>query len=261
MVYFWLEKEDEVMKKNNILLLLIVFFVGGILLGMYLFYPNEKKEIPEFEELRVNDPAVTALYEMANPTDSVLSLENVYKKNGFSNEFILGCAFVNYLKSHPNEEVIPEENISFTIHQIFGDITFAHDSGYIVSDYLCAFKYDKGTKSYTYLKGCDGSLNSYLSRTLVSAKKSEDEYILTEKLIYVKSNWDSVIDTEEKEATVSIYSDLNSSHIIDEVSYLWETETEPTINVAEYLDKASTYEYHFVFDGENFVYKDLVKVN
>ena len=96
---------------------------------------------------------------------------------------------------------------------------------------------------------------------MVSAKKNETEYILTEKLIYVKSNWEDVIDTEEKKATVKVYADINESKLIDEISYEWEKEDEPSITVQDYLDEASSYEYHFVFDGENYVYQKLEKVN
>ena len=30
--------------------------------------------------------------------------------------------------------------------------------------------------------------------------------------------------------------------------------------INNYLDEASTYQYHFVFDGENFVYQSIEKV-
>ncbi len=241
---------------------IVLILCVGCGFGIYFFLQTKpKEEKSEFQDVVITDPAIQLLYERANPSDSVISLGDVYKKGTFSNEFILGAAFVDFLRNHPNDLVVSEENINESVHKIFGDITYAHDSGYIVSPYLCAFRHNVGEKSYTYLKGCDGSLNSYLSRKIVSAIKSETEYIITEKLVYVKSNWDEVINTDQKNAVVKVYSDINETKLINEISYLWESEEEPKIKVDDYLDSASTYKYHFVFDGENFVYKKLEKAS
>ena len=35
----------------------------------------------------------------------------------------------------------------------------------------------------------------------------------------------------------------------------------PTISIEDYIEEASTYEYHFEFNGENFIFKSFEKVN
>ncbi len=248
------------MKKYIPYVVMIVVIISVVSLFLWI---DRKPEVvkEEFEPIPVTDPGVQLLYSRANPSDSVTSLIDVYRKESFSNEFILGTAFVDYLKEHPNAEVVDEKEIDKSIKKIFGDTTYAHDSGYIVSSYVCAFRYNKGEKNYTYLTGCDGSLNTSIDRKIVSARKSETEYIITEKMIYIKSDWDTVMNTDEEYATIKVYRDVQESKQIDEIKYLWETDQVPHITIDDYLENASTYEYHFVFDGENFVYKKLEKIN
>jgi len=245
------------MKKIGILIGIILVAAGAI--SVFLFWP-EKKEVEAFENVPITDERVQKLYELANPSENYSSLVDVYQRENFSNEFILGAAFVAFLKDHPNyEEKITEEEVDAYVKKIFGKVTYAHTTGFIVSKELCSFRYNKNTHSYEYLTGCDGSLNAKIIRKLESAKKSDTEYILRERMIVTKSNWDLLIGTEEKEATMKVYGDINENKLLKEINYFYE-EKGPNITIEDYWEKASIYEYHFKFDGENFIYQKLEKV-
>ncbi len=249
-----------VMKKTQIFIFLGLLCLSFLFLFLFLSTSKEPKK-EEFVSVSVDDERVVYLYEMANPSDSLLSMQDVYKKGTFSNEFILGTAFVFYLKEHPDAVKVSEEEIGQSIHKIFGDIVYAHDSGNIVSPYVCSFRHNKGEKNYTYLKGCTTNDANKIYRVLVDARKSDREYILTEKLIFVKNNIEEAQLSKEPVATLKVYNDMNESKLLDEKTFLWETEMPFEVDIHDYLENASTYEYHFVFDGENFVYKNLVRLN
>ena len=87
-------------------------------------------------------------------------------------------------------------------------------------------------------------------------KKSATEYILTEKMIVIRKSQNE----EEKKQTIKIYKDIEESVLLKEIT-LDTDETLPDINLEDYIENASTYEYHFKFDGENFVYQKLEKVD
>jgi len=244
--------------KKNILIFIGLVVAISVIAVIYIFFP-EKEEQEQFESLVPDNPSVINLYNMANPSNDIISIGDVLRKNTFSNEFILGTAFVNFLKNHPNHVgIISEDDINLEIHKIFGTITYAHDSGYIISDYLCAFKYDKANHSYSIIKGCTGSEDSTLIRKVVSAKKSSTEYIITEKLILVKKEVDET-EPLNKKITYKIYNDVDEGKLLKSYS-LNDGEEEKTVSLDDYLNDASTYEYHFVFDGENFVYKSIKRV-
>ncbi len=242
------------MKKNIILTLIIAACVIG---GFWYFSKQEVKE--EFKEISINDEIVKNLYAMANPSKDYTSLKDVYLKNTFTNDFILGSGLVSILKEKPLEK-ISEEEMNLAINKIFGNITFAHNSGYMIAPHFCAFQYDKVTHSYSYKAGCEETENIKLIKELVGAKKSDTVYVLTEKMILVKKDKEEKKDIEEEFATIKIYNDITENKQIKEFTYNPQTEKEPKIELKDFLNEASTYEYHFEFDGNSFVYKKLQKV-
>lgn len=249
-------KEGGCMKK-----VIFILVILGLLGGMYFFISFDSSEKEEYTTLNINDERVLELYSLVNPSEYGVTMRDVYLKNTFSNEFILGTSIVAYLKDHSNESVISEENVNKYVHKIFGDVTFAHDSGYVVSSYLCAFRYDRTLHSYSYISDCEKSSNVKLLRKIVSARKSDTEYIITEKMIVVKSNLEEVKNSSSTLVTLEVYDSLEERNLLYETSYNWEREKDPLISLDDYIGDASTYEYHFSFDGENFVYKSLEKVD
>lgn len=247
------------MKKSVMILGVIGCCV--FLLCFYFFFPKEEKREEIYEDLSITDAVVQKLYDMANPSTSATTMLEVYKKEAFSNEYILGSAFVTLLKENPNHtDSITEEELNLYINKIFGGVTYAHSSGYIISPLLCNFKYDKTSRAYTITKGCHDENNTEIRKKLVTAKKSDTEYILTEKVILVKNNVEEVKKKEEQIATIKVYGDVFENKILHEYTYDIESVSMPVIKIEDFLSDAATYEYHFVFDGNSFVYKNIKKV-
>lgn len=246
------------MKKN---LILIFLGISALVILLYFLFPKKEEKKNFYQNISIEDAVVKKLYDLANPSNNVTSILDVYKKEVFSNEFILGTSFVALLKENPNHNnVITEEELNVYINKIFGNVTYAHSTGFIVSPELCNFKYDKTNHNYTISKGCEEKNSMRLEKKLISAKKSDTEYILTEKVILLKSDYDLVKDTEQELASLKIYGDVFENKLINEIIYKWDTQKEPKIKIEDYLNEAATYEYYFTFDGNSFIYKNIQKV-
>ena len=57
--------------------------------------------------------------------------------------------------------------------------------------------------------------------------------------------------------TITIYDDVNHTNELDRITY---KDVAPNISLDEYLDRAATYEYHFVKQNERFIYKSFERV-
>lgn len=244
------------MKKNEIIIVcgfVLISLIVGVILGYYWMPKGEKDD--KFIKLDINNQVVQTLYKQANASVDYINYEEVYKGNGFSNEFLLGTAFVNYLKENKSEmgQQIPASDIEIYIKKIFGNLSFHHEGGFIISPELCRFIYHEDTSSYDYLVGCGYNQSYQILRKIVGARKSDDEYIITEKsiILYNTSNYD------DNPFNLYVYDDVFKSK---EITRFENVKASPQLKIEDYLDEAATYEYHFVFDGENFVYKSLEKV-
>ena len=243
------------MKKIGFLFIagfLLLSILVGVLIG-YVLLPKTKNL---YQSISLSDPAVIYLYEMANASDDITSLRNLYETETFSNEYILATALVDFLKEHPNyTETITSKQIDEYVTKIFGGISYTHSSGTVISEYLCSFSYDEVTQNYQILIGCNGDFNERILRKLTAAKKSNDEYILTEKSIVTYDNFDEI--SEGEDITITIYDDVNHTNELDRITY---KDVAPNISLDEYLDRAATYEYHFVKENERFIYKSFERV-
>ncbi len=236
---------------KKILLGFIAFCVLGVIIIGYYFLTSNNETETSFSDLDVNDEVVLKLYQRVNPSDDYSAMSDVYKKGTFSNQFILGTSLVALLTNSPDSTVVKEEDVNLMVKQIFGSITYAHESGYMINNSFCAFQYDKTNHQYTFVKGCENSSVTLL-RKIVKASKSDTEYIITEKLIVVEQN----VDEQTNETITKLYKDINRTSLIEMSNY-----NNSIVNIDDYLEKASTYEYYFEFDGESFVYRNLKKVN
>lgn len=243
------------MNKKIIITITILLILGGVALFI-IFQTPEKKEMNNYQTLNLKEEAVLNLYQMANPSIYYSSIKDVYEKETFSNEYILGSAITLYLKDHPNTEAIKEEDIDLYINKIFGEVTYAHTSGYMINELLCTFSYDRANHTYTYQNNCEKNLTDYFVRKIISARKSETEYIMEDKMIFIKTEEN----TSTNEISLKIYNDVSLSNLLDTITYPKDSES-PKISIEAYEEKASTYRYHFIFDGNSFVYKKLEKVN
>ena len=240
------------MKKIIIFILIGFLFLGGIL--VFLFWKSFEPPVENtFTELSVTDEAVQELYAKANPSEDYDTMQDVYTKGTFSNQFILGAAIVSILKNNP-QNTVNENDVNVAIKQIFGTITYAHESGYIVSDEVCGFQYDKNAHLYTILNGCQKNETTKLLRKITSARKSDTEYMIEEKLIVTETTYNELNQT----ITINIYDDIDKSHQIDTLTYIEGEETK-AVDIEDYIAEASTYEYHIIYNGKTFIYKNIKK--
>ena len=244
------------MKKAEFLFIAGFLFLSilvGVLIG-YVLLPKTKNF---YQNISLTDPAVIYLYEMANPSDDITTLRSLYETETFSNEYILATAIVDFLKEHPNyTESISKEQLDEYVQKIFGNVSYTASSGTVISEYLCSFTYDEVSQNYQIFIGCNGNFNEKILRKLTAAKKSGEEYILTEKSIVTYDNFDEVLEGEN--ITISIYDDVNHTNELASVTY---KDIAPNISIDEYLDRAATYEYHFVKEHDRFIYKSFKRVS
>ena len=244
------------MKKNYLLVGVIAFV---IVIGVAVFFflsPDDNQNIT-YSDVLVTDPVVTNLYDMVNPSDDVVSLYDLYQSETFTNEYILGCAIVLYYKDHPNTRgEISSNDVALYIQRIFGNISYENSSGFIANSLVSSFSYDANTDTYhCALAGGDSNTES-IDRKIVSAKKSDTEYIITEKSIVI---FEDNLGKEEDHYSLSIYDDVSHTHLLDTITF--SSNHRPTVSVEDYIEEASTYEYHFEFNGENFIFKSFEKVD
>jgi len=243
---------------KKVVVVVIIFTL--ISCGLFFFFIDEEKTKEEFQNVSIQDSAVQRLYQMIHPTSYYPFYMDGYKKGTFSNEFILGTSLYAYVMEHQGVDFVSEEDLNVEIHRIFGSITYAHDSGYLMNQNLCAFRYHKVEHRYTFNTGCVYPETYTLKNELIQAKKSETEYFLQEKIILIVSNIEEVKNTNQEEVTIRIYGDVFERKLLDEFTYLYQKEEAPQIALEDYYDDASVYEYHFLFDGNSFVYKGLQKI-
>ena len=238
-----------------------IYIIGGVIgivvlisIGIYLFLvPNDNKV--EYTEVLVNDNIVTSLYNMVNPSDEVTLLYDRYHSLTFTDEYILGCALALYDEENSGlNQTLSADDVLLYVHKIFGDISYENTSGSFTSDHFTTFTYDENTNTYQCRKESVENNTEFMVRKVIAAKKTRTDYIITEKSIVVAPDHKEI----PEESSLTIYDDVSHSNTLDVISYT--SEDYPTVSIENYIDQAETYEYHFTFDGENFVLKSFQKV-
>lgn len=229
------------------------YLLGGIVLllvlGICLFFflkPNSKEEEIVYQDVSITDSAVTSLYNMVNGCDDVSFLKELYQNETFSNEYILGSALILYFQNHSSlSEPVSSSLIAPYVYTIFGNRTYT-DTSVIASPY--SFSYNEENQTYS-MEMIDYEENEAIKRKLISAKKTDTEYVLTEKSIVVLY----------EDSSLLIYDDILHTTLLDILEGALEDVSDDLID--NYLDESSTYEYHFTFNGENFVFTSFRKIS
>lgn len=201
-------------------------------------------------KLDINSEEVQSLYEMATPSDDATILKNLYgNPNAFENQYILSISINNYLNEQ-NEVIksISKNIVEEYVYKIFGDnISVKHEKVYVLSGDYCGFDYNEELQQYEFLHGCSGNMNEKFYRKITSAIEEDDKIIILEKSLYVYYNFDSEI------SHITIYNNIIDRDIIQ--TYDVDSQKNMDINIDDYLDHASTYQYvfkkvedHYIFD-------------
>ncbi|MCI8575027.1 MAG: hypothetical protein HFI09_01000 [Bacilli bacterium] len=237
------------MSKNKKIILIIISFLIGIsccLLVSYFFLKPK--------EIDINSDLVRDLYSSVNPSSDATIASLLYTTNPLSNEYIIDIGLMAYIKEHgkENSEVIPREEVEKNIERILGQVPYVHEKVYLFEE-MCGFTYNNDKKQYEDIGGCGGNWYERIHRKIVSAKKTNNQIIITEKMIYETDDWN---DTTSKR---TIYSDLNKTKQLDykelssHISY--------SIELEDYIDDASTYEYVFEKKGDHYIFKQITQIN
>lgn len=216
--------EDIIMKK--LALLIIILLITGCGTSSI--------------KLDINSMKVQSLYEMATPLNDANILKYLYEKpETFENQYILSVSIKNYLDEQNNfVESISKDIVEQYIHKVFGNnISFHHEKVYILEDNYCGFDYNKDLNQYEYLSGCDGNMNEKFYRKIISANEEDDKIIILEKSLYVYNDWNS------NNSHITIYNNITDKKIIS--SYNLDLDSEMNIDIDDYIDSASTYQFVF----------------
>lgn len=203
-------------------------------------------------ELDINSEKVQSLYEMVTPVEEATVLKKLYEKSGvFENQYILSVAINNYLNEQNNFiETISQDIVEEYIYKIFGDdISFEHEKVYVFSGDYCGFDYNEELHQYESLHGCGGNMNEKFYRKITSATEDDDKIIILEKSLYVYYNFDFEI------SNIIIYNNIIDKKIISE--YNLDSSNELSIDIEDYIDSASTYQYVFKKVDDRYIFESF----
>jgi len=245
--------ERGIMKKNIFLILFILLICFGFF-WIHQTFQNKTTNTPE--KLDINSELVQSLYQMVNPSQDATILKGLYEKEEISNDYILSIGINHYIKSNHLEhpEIIKKEEVEKSIHETLGyNINFTHQEVFMLVQNICKYAYDSELEIYELISGCGGNFYEAFRRKIISSTKNQDEIIITEKLIYIYNDWDDIISKR------FIYNDYNKEKLLD---YIVTSSSDSIyIKIEDYLNEASTYQYHFKKQGDHYIFKKINRID
>ena len=227
------------MKEKNIYIVIGVLVLclcfGGILFFINTPNNSQKEDNTSFySDISINDDAVKELYQNTKASDELSFNYDLLKNNVITNSYMIGSGLAMALRDNKATPISSSE-INLYIRKIFGDVTVNYEDILLNGQ---KYSFDSDKDEYVIKEMVDYSKTDKILSKLVSAKKSTTEYILTIKMIVVNN------------VNNNVYSDIDCTNIID---------NRENINIDDYLNEASTYNYHFTFNGETFVLTSVTK--
>ena len=206
------------------------------------------------KNLDIHSKLVQDLYNMVNPTKDGLILSDLYQNGGLSNNYMLVVALSDYIyEQDAKVEIVSKNEVDKRIESIFGKKEVEHQSTYLLFDEYCGFSYNDDLEQYELISGCGGDMNRSFVRELVSARKEGDNIIIVEKSLYVYRDWDADY------SYVTIYNNVTQKEEIDEFNY--DSTVELDINLDNYIERASTYEYTFEMVNDHYIFRGVKLVD
>lgn len=209
-----------------IIIILIVYFVILLKRGIILTKEN---------------PIIQELYQKSHPSQEASVLKELYQEDGFTNKYILAVGMKEYLKQN-KKETISEEEIEQTIQSLFKDISFSHESFYLMADNICGFHYDKEKHVYESLSNCEEDKKESYEQEIISLNKLGNKIFIREKVLFLI-----------KEEDISIYTSSNKKELLGKVK-------QENYHKEDYMDKAMTYEFVFTLMNGNYVLTDIHRI-
>lgn len=230
-------------KKILIILGILILLTSGIFLDFLFFKPKD---------LDIFSDEIRELYNSVNPSSDFNVANLLYSTNPLANEYILDIGLMAVIQEvgEENAQTISKEKVEEKIKYILGDISYYHEKTYLLEK-VCGYTYNDLQQQYEIINGCGGNWYKRIHRKMISAKKKRNKIIITEKMIYEEDDWN---DTLSKR---TIYSDLSKTKQLDykEVS----SNINYAVDIEEYLEEASTYEYIFEKKDNHYIFKNISK--
>ena len=208
-----------------------------------------------------NSSLVKELYDMVNPSNDAILLDELYKNKELTSKYIVAMGINNYLKYNEikkfnnndiNGGYINESDVRDNIKYVLGNISYNNTDTYIMKDNYFMFKYNNELSRYELVGGGDGSYTGYY-RVIDSAYVNDNKLYIKEKLIYYTYDFNEVINK------ISIYDNPDMINILD----YREISSYDEINYLDnFIDKGSIYLYEFekVDNNNNYIFKKITRL-
>ena len=248
------------MKKKTVLLISLVMFVVAEIIILYNFkdrtFANDNNV-----DIDKNSSLVKELYDMVNPSNNAILLDELYKNKDLTSKYIVAMGINNYLKYNEikkfnNNDIvggyINESDVRDNVRYVLGNISYDNTDIYIMKDNYCMFRYNNELSRYELVGGCDSSYTGYY-RVIDSAYVNDNKLYIKEKLIYYTYDFNEVINK------VSIYDNPDMINILD----YREISSYDEINYLDnFIDKGSIYLYEFekVDNNNNYIFKKITRL-
>lgn len=272
-----------------VFLVFIILILGGI--TSYLIYGKwfkEELEVPEEskkEELSLEDSLVKTLYSYVSFGQDFFNKNYYFLENkkvevaAIPNDKKFFYAFplidYNQITKAPTIDFvetfsIPEAAYEDALEKLFGpNVTYQKEGTHqIIPNWsqditkdswgFTQFQYDKDQKVYvgtTSGIGGGNPLPQGVYRKLISAIKEKNKITVTEKFIYVESNYETS-DQPDQKYRYKVYADINKTSLIEQKNNVSLQNTNQNFSIDPYLNQANTatyvfelgedQEYHFV---------------
>ena len=246
------------MKKKTVLLISLVMFIVAEMIILYNF---KDRNFANDIDVDKNSSLVKELYDMVNPSNNAILLDELYKNKNLTSKYIVAMGINNYLKYNEikkfntNDIVggyIDESDVRDNVRYVLGNISYDNTDIYIMKDNYCMFKYNNELSRYELVGGCDSSYTGYY-RVIDSAYVNDNKLYIKEKLIYYTYDFNEVINK------VSIYDNPDMINILD----YREISSYDEINYLDnFIDKGSIYLYEFekVDNNNNYIFKKITRL-
>ncbi len=249
------------MKKENIIL--IILTILATILGVFLLIISNKKTETSVTDIDINSELVQNLYEMANPSNDSKLLDELYSDK-LTNQYIIAMGISNYLKNNEPISIeylentygpktyIPAEDVQKNIKLILGNIEYKNQDVFILDDDICGYNYNEELNRYEDKGGCGGTADSKYYRKIVSAYIKNDRLYIREKMFY------ATFDFNNNYNKISIFDNNDMKNIID---YIEKENDNSNIDINNYIDKGSLYEYEFkkLDNNNNYIFLGITR--
>lgn len=188
--------------------------------------------------LTEENPIIQELYQRSHPSKEASVLKELYQEEGFTNKYILAVGMKEYLKENKKETIL-EEDLEQTIQFLFKDISFSHESFYLMTDNICGFHYDKENHIYESLLDCEKDKKESFEQKIIALNKIGNKIFIQEKVIFLI-----------KDEDISIYTSSNKKKLLGRVK-------RENYHKEDYIDQGITYEFIFTLVNGNYILTDL----